>query len=159
MPIIVTRLEEKHLIIFPLRIFSGLIWLGTVIRRLESNYGDFESRITAMGQGDTIFPDSLMKLAVENWFSIYLLVITIEILVSISLLTGTLSRGGAFLGTVNGIGIGMAGVGLGIIDLIIPWTAALITLILFLFTHPGKYKGFDRILDEKKLPKVIKLLI
>lgn len=159
MPIIVTRLEEKHSIILAMRLISGMIWLGTVIRRLESNYGDFESRITAMGQGDTFFPDFLMKLAVENWFIIYLMVMSIEILVSISLLTGTLSRGGALLATVNGFGIGLAGVGIGISDLLIPWTVALITLILLLFTHPGKYKGFDRILDEKKLPKVIKLLI
>ena len=159
MPIIRTSFEDKHLIILVLRLFAGLIWLGTVIRRLGYDYGDFESRISAMGEGDTIFPESFMKLAVEYWFVVYTIIISIEILVSLSLLTGTFSRAGALLATINGFGIGMAGVGIGIADLLIPWTAALITLILLLFTHPGMYKGIDRLLSEKELPRILKLFI
>ena len=78
---------------------------------------------------------------------------------SLSLLTGTCARGGAFIATLNGFAIGVAGIGLGIIDLIIPWTAAVFTLILLLFTHPGQYKGLDEKLIEKDIPNWLKVLM
>ncbi len=158
MPIIQTSNPINEKLIFSLRMFAGLIWLGTFFRRLGENQGDFEDRITSMGDGSTIFPEAIMEFAIDKWFLIYLIVISIEILSSLSLLSGTLARGGAFLSTVNGFAIGMAGVGLGIIDLIIPWSVALITLFLLLFTHPGRYKGLDSTLAKKELPSFIRML-
>jgi hypothetical protein len=110
-----------------------------------------------MAEGTTIFPSSFMDLAVEHWFLIYLLVIILETLSSLSLLTGTLSRGGALAATIDGFGIGMAGIGLGLMDLLIPWGVAVITLYLLLFTHPGRYKGVDEKLVQKDLPSIIKI--
>ena len=157
MPIIQTKKPINEKLILGLRIFTGLVWLGTVFRRLGPNRGDFEDRITSMGSGSTIFPETIMDFAIDNWFILYLIVLTIEIVSSLSLLTGTLARGGALLATANGFAIGMAGVGLGIIDLIIPWSTALVTLFLFLFTHPGRYKGFDSSLANKNLPSYVGL--
>lgn len=155
MPIIQTKNPFNEKLILGLRIFAGLIWLGTVFRRLGPNNGDFEDRITEMGDGTTIFPDVIMEFAIDQWFLIYILVLLLEILSSLSLLTGTLARGGALLATVNGFAIGMAGLGLGMTDLIIPWSVALITLFLLLFTHPGRYRGVDRSLANKNLPRFI----
>lgn len=155
MPIIQTKNIINEKLIFSLRMFAGLVWLGTVFRRLGENQGDFENRITSMGDGSTIFPEAIMEFAIEKWFLIFMIIISIEILSSLSLLTGTLARGGAFLSTVNGFAIGMAGIGLGIVDLIIPWSVALITLFLLLFTHPGRYKGMDVSLVNKDLPRFI----
>ncbi|OLS22424.1 MAG: hypothetical protein HeimC2_29510 [Candidatus Heimdallarchaeota archaeon LC_2] len=159
MPIIETKNPINENLILLLRIIAGLVWLGTVFRRLGPNQGDFEDRIISMGEGTTILPESIMEFAIDQWFLLYLLVISIEIISSFSLLTGTLSRGGALLATVNGFAIGMAGIGLGIIDLIIPWSVAFITLFLFLFTHPGLYKGFDGKLVNKNLPSFVSKFI
>ncbi len=155
MPIIQTKKAINAKLILFLRIFTGLVWLGTVYRRLGPDKGDFKDRITSMGEGSTIFPETIMEFAVDKWFILYLIVLSIEIISSLSLLTGTLARGGALLATINGFAIGMAGVGLGIIDLIIPWSMGLITLFLFLFTHPGRYNGFDGYLVKKNLPRSI----
>ncbi|MCH8906765.1 MAG: hypothetical protein IH840_06725 [Candidatus Heimdallarchaeota archaeon] len=157
MPIISTKYQINIRLVLTIRLISGLVWFGTVIRRLGSNYGNFEERIATMSEGTTIFPELFMNLAVDNWFIIYLIVITLEILSSISLLTGTLARAGALFSTLNGFGIGMAGLGLGLIDLIIPWSVALLTLVLFLFTHPGRFKGVDSILHEKNLPRILQI--
>jgi hypothetical protein len=138
-----------------LRGLTGLVWFGTFIRRLSPNYGDFENRITSMSEGSTILPNPIMELAVDHWFLIYLSIISIEVIISISLLTGTLARGGALLGTINGFLIGMAGIGISFLDLIIPWSVALLTLYLFLFSHPGRYKGVDNYLQSKDLPRLL----
>ncbi|MHA2224682.1 MAG: hypothetical protein ACXAC8_05735 [Candidatus Hodarchaeales archaeon] len=128
-------------------------------RLLMPNFNDFEQRITQMAQGGPLIPPPFMEWAIANWLLIFLVVLTLEIVSSLSLLTGTLSRAGAFIATINGFAIGLAGLGLGIMDLIIPWTVAIITLILLLFTHPGMYIGVDARLKEKNLPSWIKILI
>ncbi|MHA2401708.1 MAG: hypothetical protein ACXADH_01855 [Candidatus Kariarchaeaceae archaeon] len=138
-----------------LRGLAGLVWFGTVIRRLSPNYGDFENRIASMSEGSTILPDPIMELAVDHWFIVYLVVISIEAIISISLLTGTLARGGALLATVNGFLIGMAGIGISTLDLVIPWSVALLTLYLFLFSHPGRFRGVDQYLQSKDLPRLL----
>ncbi|MHA2249182.1 MAG: hypothetical protein ACXAD7_02415 [Candidatus Kariarchaeaceae archaeon] len=158
MPIINTKQDLNVNLMLSLRLFAGLIWLGTVIRRFSSNYGDFKERITSMADGTTIFPDFIMEFAVKNWIYIYLLVVSIEIISSISLLFGVFARGGALLATINGFAIGMAGVGLGIQDLLIPWSVAIITLFLLIFTHPGRYKGVDAQLINRPLPKILFIL-
>jgi hypothetical protein len=160
MPIINVDYEFNKNMVVILRLFSGLVWLMTVIRRLFTpNYSNFEERITTMAEGTTIFPSALMDIAVTNWFFIFLIILCLEIISSLSLLSGFLARGGALIATVNGIAIGMAGVGLGIGDLLIPWSVAMVTLFLLLFTHPGKYKGIDSYLIERKIPKWVKPLI
>ncbi len=98
MPIINTGLKEKKNFILILRIVSGLIWGGTVIRRLlMPNFSDFEQRITQMAQGGPLIPQPLMDWAIANWFLIFLVVLTFEILSSLSLLTGTFTRAGLYL--------------------------------------------------------------
>ncbi len=159
MPLIKTSLEEKWLIILALRVIAGLVWFGTVLRRLFTpNYSDFEQRITDMAQG-AWYPEDFMDFAVDNWFFFFLIVLSLELITSLSLLSGTFARGGALVATLNGFAIGVAGIGLGIFDLIIPWTVAVITLILLLFTHPGQYKGLDEKLIEKNIPKWLKVLM
>ena len=157
MVIIKTRFERKEQIIFGLRILTGLIWLGTAIRRLF--IPTFEARITAMASGNTLFPSAFMEFAVTNWVLILLIVLSLEVLISFSLLTGTFGRAGALLATVNGFGIGMAGIGVSLLDLIVPWTAAVLSLILFLFSHPGMYKGIDSRLSQKNLPRWLMIWI
>ncbi|MHA2105510.1 MAG: hypothetical protein ACW981_18955, partial [Candidatus Hodarchaeales archaeon] len=136
----VSLFENKNLVLI-LRLVVGLTWFGTVVRRIL--IPNFQERITGMSEGGTLIPEPLMEIFVENWFLIFLIVLTIEIIVSFSLLTGTLARGGALLATINGFAIGLSGIGLGITDLLIPWFFAILSLILFLFTHPGTYKGLD----------------
>ena len=99
----------------------------------------------------------IMDFAVANWFLLFLVVVSIEIIATVSLILGLLARGGALLATINGFAIGMAGLGLGLIDLLIPWSAAAITLFLFLFTHPGKYLGIDERLQDKDIPKWLQI--
>lgn len=160
MPFINSSLEEKHNLILFIRILSGLIWGGTALRRiLMPNFSDFELRITEMSQGSTLYPEFLMNWAVENWFFIFLIVLGFELFSSFSLLTGFLGRAGAFVATINGFAIGLAGIGLGPIDLIIPWAAAILTLILVLFTHPGFHFGLDKRLKEKNLPSWVIFLM
>jgi hypothetical protein len=160
MPIIKTSVEEKKEIIVILRLLVGLIWFGTVLRRLMTpNFSNFEERITQMAQGPALYPNIFMELAVANWFIIFLFILSIEIVSSLSLLSGSFARGGALLATVNGFGIGLAGISLGITELLVPWTAALISLFLFLFSHPGMYYGIDGKLKEKNLHSCIKILI
>lgn len=160
MPIIQTKLEKNKPLILTLRIISGLIWGGTVLRRLVlPNFGNFEQRITQMAQGSALYPPLIMDWAVTNWFLIFLTVLLLEIISSLSLLTGTFSRLGALLATINGFAIGLAGIGLGLFDLLIPWTVAIITLVLFIFTHPGMYYGADERLVKRNLPSFIKLLM
>ncbi len=160
MVFIKSRIEEKKELIILLRIIVGLIWFGTVLRRLMTpNLGNFEERIIQMAQGPTLYPTLIMEIAITNWLLIFLIIIFLEIISSISLLSGSLARGGAFLATFNGFFIGLAGVGLGIIDLIIPWTVAAISLFLYLFSHPGLYYGVDKKLWEKNLPFWIKILM
>ena len=160
MPIIKTKIEQNILLITTLRIVVGLIWFGTVLRRLlMPNFNNFEERITEMAQGPALYPEPLMELAVENWLLIFLMVLSIEIISSISLISGSLARGGALISTFNGFAIGLAGIGLGISDLIIPWTVATISLFLLLFSHPGMYYGIDERLKEKKLPSWVKVLM
>ncbi len=112
-----------------------------------------------MAQGPVLYPKSFMEIAVANWFILFLIILIIEIISSLSLLSGSFARGGALLATLNGFGIGLAGIGLGITELLVPWTAALISLFLFLFSHPGWYYGIDGKLKEKNLPSWIKVLI
>ncbi|MHA2296062.1 MAG: hypothetical protein ACXAEU_03750 [Candidatus Hodarchaeales archaeon] len=158
MPIVKnTFFEENKTLVLGLRLVAGLIWFGTVVRRLL--VPNFYERIAKMGQGDPLLPDFIMELAIENWTLIFLVVLSIEILASTSLLTGTFARGGAFLATINGFLIGLAGIGVGIGDLLVPWSAALITLVLFLFTHPGMYRGLDEKLSEKNLPRALRIFI
>jgi hypothetical protein len=152
----VSLFENKNLVLI-LRLVVGLTWFGTVVRRIL--IPNFQERITGMSEGGTLIPEPLMEIFVENWFLIFLIVLTIEIIVSFSLLTGTLARGGALLATINGFAIGLSGIGLGITDLLIPWFFAILSLILFLFTHPGMYKGLDIKLNEKQLPQLIKIWI
>ncbi|MHA1983374.1 MAG: hypothetical protein ACW967_03390 [Candidatus Hodarchaeales archaeon] len=157
MPIIQFSLFENKNLVLVLRLIVGLTWFGTAVRRIL--IPNFEERITDMSEGGTLIPEALMKILVENWFLIFLIVLSIEGIVSFSLLSGTLARGGALLATINGFAIGLSGIGLGIVDLLIPWFFAFLSLILFLFTHPGKYIGLDERLSEKKLPQVIKIWI
>ena len=112
-----------------------------------------------MASGTPLFPQAFMDFAVDNWIVIFLFVLSLEIISSLSLLSGTFARAGAFMATINGFGIGMAGLGLSLLDLIIPWTVAVITLFLLLFTHPGMYKGVDARLSEKDLPSWLKSLM
>ena len=141
-----------------LRLVACMIWAGTVFRRIF--IPNFEARISKMAGGSTLFPKSIMDWAVSNWQLIFFAVLFIEIVISISLLFGIFARFGSLLATVNGIGIGMAGLGLGIADLLIPWSVAVVTLYLFLFTHPGLYKGLDKNLQSnEKLPNSLKKLI
>ena len=159
-PFIRSRIEENQNLILAIRILTGLIWGGTVFRRLlMPNFSDFELRIIEMSQGSTLYPEFLMNWAIENWFYIFLIVLFFEIISSISLLAGFLGRAGAFVATINGFAIGLAGIGLGLIDLIIPWSVAILTLILVLFTHPGVYFGLDKNLKEKNLPSWINFLM
>ncbi|MHA1996263.1 MAG: hypothetical protein ACW97Z_17150 [Candidatus Hodarchaeales archaeon] len=157
MVIINSRLQEKKEIIFGLRIITSLIWLGTAFRRIFMP--TFEERITAMAAGSPLLPSSIMEWVVTNWVLIFILVLSLEITSSLSLLTGTLARAGALVATINGFGIGLAGIGVSVVDLIIPWSAAIITLILFLFTHPGLYHGIDGKLQAKNLPQWLKMWI
>jgi len=159
-PLINSRISDNVILIVLLRSITGLIWFGTVLRRiLLPNFGNFEVRITEMSQGILLLPDMLMQIAVANWFLVFLFLIIIEFLASVSLLTGTLARGGAFLATFIGFGIGMAGIGISLIDLVIPWSAAFVSLFLLLFTHPGIYFGVDSKLKDKNLPDLLKKLI
>jgi uncharacterized membrane protein YphA (DoxX/SURF4 family) len=157
MPIIKTNLNEKYSLILVLRLISGLVWFGTAFRRIF--VPNFEQRITEMAVGGPLFPAPIMEFAVNNWIIIFVLVLGLEVIASLSLITGTFTRGGALLATINGFGIGMAGIGLSIADLLVPWSVAVITLVLFLFTHPGMYKGVDVKLSEKKLPSWLKFLM
>ncbi|MFW9854987.1 MAG: hypothetical protein ACFFFG_07990 [Candidatus Thorarchaeota archaeon] len=157
MPIIKTALAENYSIIFPLRLITGLIWFGTAIRRVL--FPNFLDRITDMAAGEPLLPPALMDWAVSNWVLIFGIVLSIEIISSLSLLTGTLARAGAALATFNGFAIGLAGVGLGILDLIVPWTAAVMSLVLLLFSHPGMFRGIDEQLNAKDLPKWVKVLM
>lgn len=157
MPIINTAFEKNYSIVFPLRLITGLIWFGTAIRRIL--LPNFQDRITEMAAGEALYPPVLMDWAVANWTIIFVVVLGLELISSMSLLTGTLSRAGAVLATINGFAIGLAGIGVGIIDLIIPWAAAVMSLILLLFTHPGMYRGVDEQLNDKDLPKWVKLLM
>ncbi len=160
MPIIKTSFDEKRELIVILRFIVGLVWFGTVLRRLLTpEFSSFEERISQMAQGPALYPNVFMDLAVANWFLIFLVILAFEIISSISLLSGSLARGGALIATVNGFAIGVAGIGLGIIDLLIPWTAAILSLFLFLFSHPGMYYGVDEKLKEKNLPSWIKILM
>ncbi|MFX1507620.1 MAG: hypothetical protein ACFFDC_16160 [Promethearchaeota archaeon] len=160
MVIIKSSFEEKKELIVLLRLLIGLIWFGTVLRRLLTpNFSNFEERITQMAQGPSLYPNPIMEVVVNNWFIIFLIVLSLEIISSISLLSGILARGGAFLATINGFLIGLAGIGLSIVDLLIPWTAAAISLFLFLFSHPGLYYGIDEKLKGKNLPHWIKILM
>ncbi|MHA1978062.1 MAG: hypothetical protein ACW98F_14575 [Candidatus Hodarchaeales archaeon] len=157
MPIINSKINPNSNLILVLRILPGLVWLGTAFRRIL--IPNFEQRISEMAVGDPIIPTSIMEFAVNNWKIIFIIVLGIEIISSISLLTGTFARGGAFLATINGFGIGMAGLGLGVIDLVVPWLVAVITLVLFLFTHPGMYKGMDAKLKKNNFPSWLKSLM
>ena len=160
MVIIKSSFEEKKELIVLLRLLVGLIWFGTVLRRLLTpNFSYFEERIIQMTQGPSLYPNPIMDVAVNNWFIIFLLVLILEISSSVSLLSGSLTRGGAFLATINGFLIGLAGIGLSMIDLLIPWIAAAISLFLFLFSHPGLYYGVDEKLKEKNLPRWVKILM
>lgn len=160
MPLINSRISKNMKLIVLLRSITGIIWFGTVLRRiLLPNFGNFEARVTEMSQGLPLIPDIIMQIAVTNWFWVFLFIVIIEFLASISLLTGTLARGGAFLATFIGFAIGMAGVGISLIDLVIPWSVALVTLFLLLFTHPGIYFGVDSKLIDKNLPNLLKKLI
>ena len=160
MVIIKTGFEEKKELILFLRIIVGLVWFGTVLRRLITpNLSNFEERINQMAQGPALYPNPIMEIAITNWFLIFLVVISLEIISSISLLSGSLARGGALIATLNGFLIGLAGIGLGLIDLLIPWSVATISLFLFLFSHPGLYYGVDEKLWEKNLPFWIKILM
>ncbi|MFW9779108.1 MAG: hypothetical protein ACFFE8_09670 [Candidatus Heimdallarchaeota archaeon] len=157
MPIIKTTLAENYSIIFPLRLITGLIWFGTAIRRIL--IPNFFDRIADMAAGEPLLPPALMDWAVSNWVLIFAVVLSLEIISSLSLLTGTFARAGAALATFNGFAIGLAGIGLGILDLIIPWTAALMSLVLLLFSHPGMYRGIDEQLSARDLPEWVKVLM
>ncbi|MFW9903560.1 MAG: hypothetical protein ACFFFH_04445 [Candidatus Thorarchaeota archaeon] len=160
MVVIKSSFEEKKELIVLLRLIVGLIWFGTVLRRLFTpNFNNFEERISQMAQGPSLYPNPIMDVAINNWFMIFLIVLSLEIISSISLLSGSLARGGALLATINGFLIGLAGIGLSIIDLLIPWTAAAISLFLFLFSHPGFYYGVDERLKKKNLPYWIKIMM
>lgn len=150
-------LLANNRLIFYLRVGSGLVWFGTAIRRIFIQ--NFEERIIKMAEGTTLFPKSIMDWAVLNWNFVFAIVLIFEIIISFSLILGLFARFGSFLATINGFGIGMAGLGLGVIDLLIPWLVAVVTLFLFLFTHPGTYKGIDETLQGKKLPKIVEILI
>ena len=157
MPVINANIDEMKELIVILRVLVGLVWFGTVLRRLMMP--NFAEQIIQMAQGPALYPDFIMEFAVANWFIIFLVILMFERLSSISLLSGTLARGGALLATVNGFAIGLAGIGSGIIDLLIPWTIAVISLFLFLFSHPGMYYGLDEKLEENNLPSWIKILM
>ncbi|MHA1946900.1 MAG: hypothetical protein ACW97W_12415, partial [Candidatus Hodarchaeales archaeon] len=104
------RLSKE--IIFIIRIGTGLVWFGTVIRRII--VPNFEERLIEMSQGQTLLPPNIMSFAVDNARLIFVFIITMEIISSLSLITGTFSRFGATLATIIGFGIGMAGIGIGI---------------------------------------------
>jgi hypothetical protein len=157
MPIIKTSLAENYSVILALRLITGLIWFGTAIRRIL--IPNFYDRITEMSAGEALYPPAIMEWAASNWSLIFAVVLGLEIIASISLLTGTLARAGAALATINGFAIGLAGFALGIFDLIIPWTAALLSLVLLLFTHPGMYRGVDEQISTRDLPGWIKALM
>ena len=157
MPFVNSRINDKRNLIFVLRIFTGLVWLGTAFRRVF--IPNFQQRINEMAAGDPIFPTSIMEFAVNNWSVIFILVLGLEVISSFSLLTGTFARGGAFIATINGFGIGMAGLGLSLLDFLVPWTVGVIALVLFLFTHPGMYKGVDAKLSQKDIPSWLKSLM
>lgn len=77
MVIIKSNFEEKKTLILFLRLFIGLIWFGTVLRRLlTSNFSDFEERIIQMAQGPSLYPNSIMDVTVSNWFIILLIVLS-----------------------------------------------------------------------------------
>ena len=149
------RLSKE--IIFIIRIGTGLVWFGTVIRRII--VPNFEERLIEMSQGQTLLPPNIMSFAVDNAGLIFAFIISMEIISSLSLITGTFSRFGATLATIIGFGIGMAGIGIGIIDLVIPWILALCTLYLAIFTNSGTYLGVDSYLEKKNLPRIFKILI
>ncbi len=157
MPIFDTKLQEFKVFILIIRLVVGFVWFGTVLRRIA--IPNFQQRITSMAEGGTFVPQVLMDVLVENWSVIFLIVLSIEIVSSFSLLSGTLARGGALLATINGFAIGLSGIGLGLVDLLIPWFIAFLSLILLLFTHPGLYKGIDTKLEQKDLPKFLKIWI
>jgi len=140
-----------------LRIAIGLIWFSTFVRRIA--VPNFQERIESMASGSSLLPEALMTLAAENWEIIYFGVLFIEILTSISLIFGIFAKGGALLATFDGILTGMAGFGLGPVDLIIPWSVAAISLFLVVFTHPGLFYGIDQRLKGKNLPVILKTLI
>jgi uncharacterized membrane protein YphA (DoxX/SURF4 family) len=149
--------DRKREIILIIRISTGLVWFGTVIRRiLVSN---FEERLLEMSQGQTLLPPNIMSFAVDNVGLLFILIISLEIISSLSLITGTFSRLGAILATILGFGIGLAGMGISLVDLLIPWTVAICTLYLAIFTHSGAYKGVDSFLEKKNLPRILKILI
>ena len=157
MPIISISLFKNNNLVLVLRLIVGLVWLGTAIRRII--IPNFQDRITAMAEGGTLIPGSLMNFFVENWQILFFIVLAIEIISSFSLLSGTFARGGALLATINGFAIGLSGIGLGIWDLFIPWFFAFLSLLLLLFTHPGLYKGIDSRLEQKELPKFLRIWI
>jgi hypothetical protein len=154
MPIIQSSLPQHQRLILLIRLIVGGTWFLTTIRRIL--VPNFQERITAMAQGSTLIPEQLMDLAVENWFIIFSIVLSLELISSVSLLTGTLARLGSLLLTVNGFAIGMAGIGISLFDLFLPWSVAILSLVLLLFTHPGQYKGFDGVLINKNIPDWLK---
>lgn len=159
MPIIQTKYEIPNNVILVSRLIAGLVWFFTVLRRLLSpNFDNFEGRISSMAEGNTLFPQFFMDFAVNYWYLIFGLILSIEILSAISLLLGIYARGGSLLATVNGFAIGMAGVGIDLINLVIPWSVAILTLFLLLFTHPGRYKGLDNKLQNLDLPRFLLIL-
>lgn len=159
MPLVEIDTDISPNLILGIRLITGFVWLGTVFRRLFlPNFDNFEGRISQMAQGDPLFPEFFMEFAVEYWYLFFAIIVTIEFISAISLLLGVFARGGALLATINGFAIGMAGIGLGIVDLIIPWSVAFGTLFLLLFTHPGRYKGMDGELYQKDIPRFLLIL-
>ncbi|MHA1512865.1 MAG: hypothetical protein ACTSRJ_02235, partial [Candidatus Hodarchaeales archaeon] len=102
-----SRKKEINVII---RVGTGLVWLGTVIRRIL--IPNFEERLIQMSQGQTLLPSNIMSIAVDNATLIFMFIIFLEIISSVSLITGTFSRFGALTASILGFGIGLAGIGI-----------------------------------------------
>ena len=69
MPIIQFSLFENKNLVLVLRLIVGLTWFGTAVRRIL--VPNFRERIINMSEGDTLIPEPLMEIFVENWFLIF----------------------------------------------------------------------------------------
>jgi len=138
------------------RIIIGILWLFSLRWKLPPNF--MPSNPELRGLMDWLllqvehpafgfYAEFVNNIVIPNFFLFAWLIFLTELFVGLSLLTGTVTRLGAFVGLIMSLNLG---IGLLEVPGEWPWSYAMMAMFhgIFLFTAPGRVLGVDKWLRD-----------
>lgn len=162
-----TREHEGSVPLWPIagaRMLIGVLWLFSLRWKMPPNFDGGSERglrswleLEVEHAGFGFYGDLIESVVLPNFTFFAWVLFCTELLVGLSLLTGTLTRGGALIGLLLSLNLGI-----GLIEVPgeWPWSYAMLAMWhgLFFITRAGRTWGLDARLTDRSLPLPIALL-